>query len=80
MKNREKRRNKKKDAPKAETKKSLRNKKGKTKKPKITRQEREEYIAKAAYYRAEIRGFRGDSTDDWLAAEADIDATYRVKG
>jgi hypothetical protein len=32
-------------------------------------------IAKAAYYRAEQRGFNGDSEmQDWLEAEAEIDA------
>ncbi len=32
-------------------------------------------IAEAAYYRAEQRGFvGGDSTQDWLAAEAEIAA------
>ena len=32
-------------------------------------------IAEAAYYRAEARGFReGDPVQDWLAAEAEIDA------
>ena len=32
-------------------------------------------IAKAAYYRAEKRGFApGHETEDWLAAEAEVDA------
>jgi hypothetical protein len=32
-------------------------------------------IAKAAYYRAEKRGFApGDEIKDWLAAEAEVDA------
>ena len=37
---------------------------------------RKEMIAVAAYYRAEHRGFAdGDSMEDWLAAEAEIDAS-----
>ncbi len=36
---------------------------------------REPMIAVAAYYRAERRGFApGSELDDWLAAEADIEA------
>lgn len=32
-------------------------------------------IAKAAYYRAEKRGFTpGHETEDWLAAESEVDA------
>jgi hypothetical protein len=32
-------------------------------------------ISEAAYYRAEKRGFApGHETEDWLAAEADVDA------
>ncbi|MGA9667141.1 MAG: DUF2934 domain-containing protein [Gallionella sp.] len=37
--------------------------------------DREEMISVAAYFRAEHRGFAGgDPLDDWLAAEAEIDA------
>ncbi|HGX92242.1 MAG TPA: DUF2934 domain-containing protein [Candidatus Tenderia sp.] len=42
-------------------------------------QQRYEYIAKAAYYHAEARRFQGDSIEDWLAAEAEVDAAYEVK-
>ncbi len=36
---------------------------------------RDEMIAVAAYYRAEHRGSKdGNSVDDWLAAEVEIDA------
>jgi hypothetical protein len=36
--------------------------------------ERQRWIAEAAYYRAEHRGFSGgDPVEDWLAAEAEID-------
>ena len=36
--------------------------------------DREEMVAKAAYYLAEQRGFRpGQELDDWLKAEAQID-------
>ncbi len=39
---------------------------------------REQMIAVAAYFRAQQRGFRGgNSEDDWLAAEAEIDAMLR---
>ncbi|MFZ0257252.1 MAG: DUF2934 domain-containing protein [Gammaproteobacteria bacterium] len=41
----------------------------------ITPEERWNRIADAAYYRAEKRGFvSGDPAEDWLAAEAEIDA------
>ncbi len=37
--------------------------------------EREEMIAVAAYYRAEHRNYRsGSAVEDWLNAEAEIDA------
>lgn len=40
-----------------------------------TRDELQAWIAEAAYYRAERRGFQpGYETDDWLAAEAEISA------
>lgn len=40
----------------------------------ISADERRRLIAEAAYYRAEARGFApGSETDDWLAAEAEID-------
>ena len=36
------------------------------------------WIAEAAYYRAERRGFApGQEMDDWLAAEAEISAAWR---
>ena len=36
---------------------------------------RHEMIARAAYYRAERRGFEpGHALEDWLAAEHDVDA------
>ncbi len=43
--------------------------------------DRNEMIAVAAYYRAEHRGFaNGDSMEDWLAAEAEIDASLAHLG
>jgi hypothetical protein len=43
----------------------------------ITEEERRRMIAEAAYYRAEQRGFCGGSeTEDWLTAEAEINAKY----
>lgn len=39
-------------------------------------EDRHNMIATAAYYRAERRGFNGGGeTEDWLAAEAEIDST-----
>ena len=46
----------------------------------VTTEERWKMIAEAAYYHAEKRGFGGDPTDDWRAAEADIDAKLAKKG
>lgn len=40
----------------------------------VTPEERWRMVAEAAYLRAEKRGFSGGNpTDDWLAAEAEID-------
>ncbi len=47
---------------------------------KYSRANREEMIAVAAYFRAKNRGFEsGHSMDDWLAAEAEIDAMLRSR-
>ena len=41
----------------------------------VTPEQRMAWIAEAAYYRAERRGFcGGDDTADWFAAEAEVDA------
>ena len=41
----------------------------------ISEQQRQGMIAEVAYYKAEQRGFSGGSpVDDWLAAEAEVDA------
>jgi hypothetical protein len=41
----------------------------------ITLEERQRLIAESAYLRAERRGFQGgDPREDWIAAEAEIDA------
>ena len=43
--------------------------------PYVEPERRAEMIALAAYYRAESRGFApGHETEDWLAAEAEVDA------
>jgi hypothetical protein len=43
--------------------------------PAVSADERRGMIAKAAYLRGERRGFaQGGETDDWLAAEEEIDA------
>ena len=42
--------------------------------------ERYSMIAEAAYFIAEQRGFHGDlSLDDWLQAEAEVDARFAAK-
>jgi hypothetical protein len=41
-------------------------------------QDMQRWIAEAAYYRAERRGFEpGMETDDWLAAEAEVQKQMR---
>jgi hypothetical protein len=45
----------------------------------LTAEARHALIAEAAYLRAERRGFLpGYETDDWLAAEAEVDALLKV--
>lgn len=47
----------------------------------ITAEERYNKIAQAAYYRAEQRGYEpGHEVEDWLAAEAEVDAEMRGTG
>lgn len=54
---------------------------GKTRSPKATvvnGEEKRELIGKAAYFRAERRGFvPGFEVDDWLAAELEIERSLR---
>jgi hypothetical protein len=46
---------------------------------KLTPEARRALIAEAAYLRAEQRGFApGHETEDWLAAEVEVDALLRV--
>jgi hypothetical protein len=45
----------------------------------VSEEARRELIAVGAYLRAERRGFApGHAEEDWLAAEADVDALLRV--
>jgi hypothetical protein len=45
----------------------------------VTPETRRALIAEAAYLRAERRGFvGGQETDDWLAAEAEVDALLKA--
>jgi len=45
----------------------------------LTPEARHALIAEAAYLRAERRGFvPGHETDDWLAAEAEVDSLLKV--
>jgi len=46
----------------------------------LSPEERRAMIAQNAYLRAERRGFEpGHETDDWFAAEAEVDALLRVE-
>jgi hypothetical protein len=46
---------------------------------KLTPEARHALIAESAYLRAERRGFEpGHETEDWLAAEVEVDALLRV--
>jgi len=46
----------------------------------LTPEARHALIAEAAYLRAERRGFApGQETDDWLEAEAEVDALLKVE-
>jgi hypothetical protein len=45
----------------------------------FTREARHAMIAEGAYLRAERRGFLpGHETEDWLAAEAEVDALMKI--
>ena len=45
----------------------------------VSAEERRSMIAKAAYLRAERRGFvPGSETEDWLAAEVEVDALLKI--
>lgn len=47
----------------------------------LSPEERLRYIAEAAYYRAEKRGFApGGELDDWLEAEAEVDGRLSHPG
>jgi hypothetical protein len=46
----------------------------------ISEEMRRGMIAQAAYLRAERRGFKeGDEVEDWLAAEAEVDALLKAE-
>ena len=50
-----------------------------TRKSTVAPEERYKMIAAAAYLRAERRGFAsGHALDDWIAAEAEIDAMLKA--
>jgi hypothetical protein len=73
-------------APAAETaaaRRPSRTRKSPTDKParvEVTPEARRALIAETAYLRAERRGFEpGHETEDWLAAEAEVDALLRVE-
>jgi hypothetical protein len=43
--------------------------------PRVTAQERQQWVATAAYFKAQRRGFTsGQETSDWLEAEAEVAA------
>ena len=46
----------------------------------VSADERRRLIAEAAYFKAEARGFAaGGEVDDWIAAEAEIDALLAAR-
>ena len=48
--------------------------------PSTSPEERRRMIAEAAYYRAEKRGFKGgDPTEDWIAAQKEVDEALGVE-
>lgn len=47
----------------------------------VSHEERWRMVAEAAYYIAQRRGFAGgDTTADWVAAEAEVDAKLKEEG
>jgi hypothetical protein len=68
-------------AKKKGTEKDKKSKKAKrAESPKVTREQRLEMIATAAYYIAERHGFTpGESQADWRAAEKEVDAMLKQK-
>lgn len=46
----------------------------------ITREQRYQMIAEAAYFRAQSQGFCGNPAQDWLEAEAEIDRALLQSG
>ena len=49
--------------------------------PAVTPEERRAMIAEKAYLLAELRGFTpGGETEDWLAAEIEVDLLLKVSG
>ena len=53
---------------------------GKSPLRRVSTAERHQLIAEAAYLRSEAHGFFGDARQDWLAAEAEIDARLSKAG
>lgn len=48
--------------------------------PRISTEQRQRMIAEAAYLRAESLGFCSDPKEDWLTAEAEVDARLAAAG
>lgn len=47
----------------------------------VAAEDRQRFIAEAAYFKAEKRGFaEGAELDDWIEAEAEIDALLGTRG
>lgn len=46
----------------------------------ITREQRYQMISDAAYFRAESKGFIGDSAQNWIEAEAEVDRALLQSG
>ena len=48
--------------------------------PSVSAEERARMVARAAYFRSQKRGFDpGRDLDDWLEAEAEVDATLGLR-
>ena len=66
--------------PAARTRKSPTDKPAPARVVRVTPEARRALIAETAYLRAERRGFEpGHETEDWLAAEAEVDALLKVE-
>ena len=67
------------DRTRSAQRKGTRSVPGKTARAAVSADDRRAMIAEAAYLRSERRGFApGHETEDWLAAEIEVDALLRI--